>query len=153
MPPGVEGSPVGRNAWVEFDNRCQRCGDQWETAVWFWWGGVISPSVTYGPVYRVGDAILWALDGDAQLLSSEIGRSYNLGSPTKNRVVVYDARTPPRECRECGERVPLWGIEVVDGVIAGVRPAPEVDDLDRERVWYDEFDAASGALLKREFFW
>lgn len=146
-----------RYAWVTEELKCPRCGAVLSDLVWFAWGGLMTADPKRGPVYAIGDHLLWFADADGvaqddrywAAKSSGSREGVNFGDPRLLDVDVYepDGEEAPRLCGSCGLALQGVCVSIRGGVVAGVAAVPEgaVDDGLHAIV----YDGATGRVTDR----
>jgi hypothetical protein len=122
-------------AWVFADLTCPECSETIADVVWFAWGGMLSQNMHAGPVYALGDRLLWFSDAQG--------------------VVHADVRLPaasginfgvPKRCVGCGLELQGSRVSIRNGVVSGVDVVPKgTYDDDVHAV---EIDPRTGAALR-----
>lgn len=126
---------VPRYAWVTEELRCPRCDAVLSDLVWFAWGGLMTADPKRGPVYVVGDHLLWFADAngvaqdDRYWAATSTGRreGVNFGDPRLLDVDVYelDGEDAPRLCGSCGLALQGACVSIRRGAIASVAAVAE----------------------------
>lgn len=136
---------MAESAWVFVDLQCPECREILTDVVWFAWGGMLSTNIHNGPMYSLGDRLVWFSDARGKVHADSrlpFTRGVNLGDPRALNVDVYEINGVPRKCPACG--LSLYGscVEITNGVIHRVRAIPEGEHDDN--IHAVEIDPKSG---------
>lgn len=112
-------------AWVRAPLHCpeQSCGNLLSDISWFPWGGVFSADVNSGPVYSLGNGVLWFCTPAGQVPAYTIfpHGGGNQGDPGHPDVDVFIEMTPYRRCPGCSTELLGVVTSVRADLIVGVR--------------------------------
>jgi hypothetical protein len=136
-------------AWVFEDLTCPECGETIADVVWFAWGGMLSQNMHAGPVYALGDRLLWFSDAQGVVHADvrlPAASGINFGDPRLPHVDVYEVTGVPKRCVGCGLELQGSRVSIRNGVVSGVDVVPKgTYDEDVHAV---EIDPRTGAALR-----
>lgn len=118
---------MSKCAWLRINLACPDCGHLSTGEVSFSWGGLLSKNINTGPVYSIGDKLLWFSNAEGRVQSDAAlpgDVAVNLGSPSLPDVDVVESFGSPRKCPECRLRLAATVVSIRGGVIRGAEFAP-----------------------------
>jgi predicted RNA-binding Zn-ribbon protein involved in translation (DUF1610 family) len=124
---GGVGSAMAEYAWVNTELICPECGEILTDVVWFAWGGLLSQNFHSGPVYSIGDRLLWFADAKGVVHADvrlPFAPGVNVGDPRITNVDVYETNGVPSKCPNCGLELAGSRVLIRDGMIRQVDAVP-----------------------------
>lgn len=145
-----KGGQLPSYAWVAADLPCPTCQGVLTNDVWFAWGGLLSRDYHSGPVYEVGDRLLWFSNAAGRAHADAMVptlRGLNVGDPCLPDVDVYEINGVPGRCPHCRTKVFGSRVSIRAGVIRRVEAVPE-GEYDKDLLAI-VLDPATGSTLHR----